>query len=934
MVCPRMPTRAVSPPARWTAAGALSDALVAGLCLEGANELAHLRLTTGGFFWMWAAAILALAGAAFLARRGWRRTAVRGAMVLAALFAANAAAGAGLPAPVVLYLAGLIAAWAGLFQMLLPRGGTEEAAGAGGEAARLLLAGAAGLYSVLPFFTDRLVGGVDARWYAYMFTDYLTQWRQGAWPVFLGQGELAYNGAAHPFLTAPFHFYLGALCDLLTARSLAPLAVEHLTVLVCALAGGLGMYRGLTALAPERRWPALFVAIIYVTSPAWLFMLHAADQYMTYMTVATLPPMLYGNARLFLSEGKQGWRWLAAGLALTWMGHAPVAFFCSLLTALLQAGRLLLQSRPAAEWWAAVRGGTWFVVLSAYYFYSISQLPPTADIPMDTSLFRVAGGVLCLAGLLRGVVWRQWFAGLLFAAGLCLLWRSGPSWFWAGALAGGTALVLSQVLEAKQTGQARARGWEIILVSLLVAGFAAPVLWRQGFPDRNDVALQQLEDYAGVQRGFFLPVSAGVDQPSDLQPGWGVWALLAVTAWWALARGSLLHRLLLAAAVTILVSFLRVPLLTEFWVGHMPGGLVAMTNFPLINRLMPVLIGAACLGGFLAPAGEAKPGVAWPRIGGALLVLLAAGALWQTWPFLRRGWTATRSRAETVNQFRPENALLDRYAYDMVVIPAYYSNGKSDPRLESRILNRDQTVRIGPDEIAKKMEAAGREEIELTTAVEPTAPAWLNLSPPLHLEPGEHVLLRFAFRDKAYAGWLIFKSEHLYRDYILPESGWPQAFGTAVHNGRTLSLWNSGRAGEDVRLSFKRSGASEREADFGPFARVTISHFRDERAPVQLQGLIPYRATVEMESPGWLETPRVFLPGYAASVDGEKVPVSQSAQYLVMLPLSAGRHLVELRYVGTFRLWMAWTISAAAWLVLLGAGARRGLGRVREAGGL
>lgn len=46
---PRMPTCAVSPPARRTVAMAIGEALVAGVLLEGTNELAHLRLTVEGF---------------------------------------------------------------------------------------------------------------------------------------------------------------------------------------------------------------------------------------------------------------------------------------------------------------------------------------------------------------------------------------------------------------------------------------------------------------------------------------------------------------------------------------------------------------------------------------------------------------------------------------------------------------------------------------------------------------------------------------------------------------------------------------------------------------------------------------------------------------------------------------------------------------------
>jgi hypothetical protein len=73
-----------------------------------------------------------------------------------------------------------------------------------------------------------------------------------------------------------------------------------------------------------------------------------------------------------------------------------------------------------------------------------------------------------------------------------------------------------------------------------------------------------------------------------------------------------------------------------------------------------------------------------------------------------------------------------------------------------------------------------------------------------------------------------------------------------------------------------------------------------------------------MEEPGFLETPRVFLPGYVAKVNGRLVEVQESPQHLVMVPLASGRQAVELRFVGSTRLWTAWWLSALAWAGLLG----------------
>jgi hypothetical protein len=262
--------------------------------------------------------------------------------------------------------------------------------------------------------------------------------------------------------------------------------------------------------------------------------------------------------------------------------------------------------------------------------------------------------------------------------------------------------------------------------------------------------------------------------------------------------------------------------------------------------------------------------------------------------------------------------VLDRYAYDLLPLPGYFSNGKTDGRLENRLWDAKRTLLVGPDAVARRMEQAGAETLLLTTRIDPTAYAWLNIEPALILQPGEHRLLRFDFLNKPYDGYLILKSEHGYRDYILPDSGYVHAFGVGPDRSKVLSLWNSGETVETVNLMFKRIGTFGPDSEFGDFGRVTLSHYDPMRSPVRIVSWIPYRAEVEMEQPGFLETPRVLLLGYVAKVNGRPVEVQESPQHLAMIPLASGRQIVELRFVGSTKLWTAWWLSAMAWAGLLG----------------
>jgi len=105
----------------------------------------------------------------------------------------------------------------------------------------------------------------------------------------------------------------------------------------------------------------------------------------------------------------------------------------------------------------------------------------------------------------------------------------------------------------------------------------------------------------------------------------------------------------------------------------------------------------------------------------AVVSLLAVWGVWEARKFVSRGWAITASRTQTAMFFRAENAVLDRYAYDLLTIPAYFSNGKTDGRLENRLLDAKRGLLVGPDTVARRMEQAGAETLRLTTRIDLTA---------------------------------------------------------------------------------------------------------------------------------------------------------------------------------------------------------------------
>jgi hypothetical protein len=361
---------------------------------------------------------------------------------------------------------------------------------------------------------------------------------------------------------------------------------------------------------------------------------------------------------------------------------------------------------------------------------------------------------------------------------------------------------------------------------------------------------------------------------------------------------------------------LRLPGVTDFLVGFFPGYLASVCSLSMGLRMVPVIAAFAAMGGFLWVAHLRADR---PKARGCAVAALAAAGIWGAFQgsyLIRWASHQTGSSASTENDMRPENAVLDRFVYDLLQLPRYYSNGKMDPMIESRLLDGAGRVAGGPEQTAQAMEARSQVRLRLVAHPLPSHPGWLELEPGLTIEPGGHELLRFSFDPgQNYSGYLIMQSAHGYHEYHLPDSGMggDNAFGVGSEHSSVLSLWNTGAAAEHYKLTFLQQPGNSFTRDDAWFADVVISHLEPSRMAVRLGSLLPYRAVVSTPTPVSLETFRAFIPGYAATVDGQAVPVTSSAASLAEVPIPAGQHTVELRYLGTWRLRLAALVSICGW---------------------
>jgi hypothetical protein len=80
---------------------------------------------------------------------------------------------------------------------------------------------------------------------------------------------------------------------------------------------------------------------------------------------------------------------------------------------------------------------------------------------------------------------------------------------------------------------------------------------------------------------------------------------------------------------------------------------------------------------------------------------------------------------------------------------------------------------------------------------------------------------------------------------------------------------------------------------------------------------MPFQANVRAEVGGTLESPRVFMPGYTASVDGQPARVMRSDEGLAEVQVAPGVHAVVIRFAAPLLLGLSYWAAIGAWSATL-----------------
>jgi hypothetical protein len=451
------------------------------------------------------------------------------------------------------------------------------------------------------------------------------------------------------------------------------------------------------------------------------------------------------------------------------------------------------------------------------------------------------------------------------------------------------------------------------LVFVILAQYPFASVSMIGVPGDHSAAsvpLAHPEMIAGNIRQAFPATLLPIRNPEGLgalQLGYGLWAVLLASALvWAACRKRELSVLIVASFLLILL-LLPIPGLNPFLWSSMPGAILRITYYWPMQRFYLILAALTATAGQIAWDIWAAKAARFRLPVALLLAGCCAWGLQQASPFIRAAKAATSTAAESTRSMLPENRLLMDHAYGLFAgLPPHFSNGVVDPRSEARLISTP------PGPPAGNLVSSGSFEGTLDAN-----PGILDLSPRLRLEPGQRYLLHISFNHPDEAGILQCVGHTFFREYLLPSSGEPQSFGSGPSNSHSLDVWSSDPAGDDVSLRFIPAQPSPSARALAAFGSFQLRQRTPGEGPVEVTSLLPFQARVRTPSSSLLETPRMYMPGYTAWVDGIRVPAASTPDRLVGVPLSAGEHTVVVGYPGPALLRFSYWAALASWVAAL-----------------
>jgi hypothetical protein len=410
-----------------------------------------------------------------------------------------------------------------------------------------------------------------------------------------------------------------------------------------------------------------------------------------------------------------------------------------------------------------------------------------------------------------------------------------------------------------------------------------------------------------------LPINYAAPPLTHLQLGYSLWLTLLVATVACFRFRQISVILMISAAWMLLLLIFPVPGITRALWFSFPETLVGMTLYWPVQRLGIIIAALTVICAQRALADFKLPTHRFSRW--ALAITLLLSVAWSSSEianFIRKARAQAEATADSQLLALPENVAIQSHTYGLLSgRPAYFNHGVVEPRLEFRLLDPTDNHIIASNYPSLTADAFR----DVFSGVIDVNPGIINLRPALTLTPGQHYFLTFDFIHPNTTGILQIIGPKFYREYVLPLAGERKAFGAGPVAEKTIALWTTTENPQTLELRFIPTAPGAVTNTYIPFARYRFASYDPASLPICVDSLIPLRAFVRSPNPALLETPRMFVPGYIATVNGTPVTVKKSREGLVTFPVPTGESRIEVRFAGHVALRAALWLSLVGWIV-------------------
>jgi hypothetical protein len=528
-----------------------------------------------------------------------------------------------------------------------------------------------------------------------------------------------------------------------------------------------------------------------------------------------------------------------------------------------------------------------------------------------------------ILGIWRASCIREPLPILSIAAPLAAAWFGHPPIaFWLSLLLAG-ALLTRWILLRREPRQAALEAAKLLLVFVPLAAFVFISVLSLETGEKLASVRAITRSIDGSFPGTLLPISPLAALDSDYQVGLSVlvFGVIAVVAWYRQPDPT--GTFLVGGMLGLLVLLFPVPGVTTWIWNQLPQLVLEATyNWPMQRlTVIALALSVTAIAWALARWSSQRP------LPVAVIIALWIGVAWSHWEarrFVGRATTNMVPATRADSKLDPHNATITRYSFfQLTNAPHYFSHGYVDPALTPRLLSAD-----GKNVVESNRAAVERRAPVTSTPLSGTLDiaGAVSLRPLLSLSPGVRHYLSVEWQGPTaeIKGTLSTYAQTIDRVYWLPDSAFGsvftttnESFGIGKQHAAGFSMWTTNPEPEQVEIRFTYLP----KPTTPPPTHFLTLHDRTytaEDLPIKLHSLVPLRVSaVSPEGGSLLETPRMFVDGYAAKVNGRQVDVVITRDRLVGVPLPAGPVEVELTYEGTALLRGSYAVALLGWILVL-----------------